>query len=94
MDLLLRPGSVIQEISSIVEIYLEAFRARGDEPLSLEDLEEALLSLLRRIGPVLIAWLAQVVDQKIRPSRCPCGGLSYSLGPRPRSLVHVGGNQG
>ena len=86
MDLLLRPGSVIQEISSIVEIYLEAFRARGDEPLSLEELEEALLSLLRRIGPVLIAWHAQVVDQKIRPSRCPCGGLSYSLGPRPRSL--------
>lgn len=86
MDLLLRPGSVIQEIVSIVETHLEDFLQGGEEIASLEELEEKGLALLRRIGPVLLAWQARVVDQKIRPTGCPCGGVSYSLGPRPRAL--------
>ena len=86
MDLLLRSSSVIQEIGSIVETHWETFQGRGEEPIPLEELEETLLTLLRRIGPVLLAWHAQVVDQKARPSECSWGGTSYSLGPRPRAL--------
>ena len=91
MDLLLRSSSVIQEIGSIVETPLESFQGRGDEPVPLEELEETPLGLLRQIGPVLLAWHAQVVEVRIRPSGCSCGGSSYSLGPRPRALETRGG---
>ena len=86
MDLSLRSRSVIQEIVSIVEAFLKVWLAEEGESQSLEELEERLLGLLRRIGPVLLAWKAQQMDEQLRPSSCSCGGKCHSQGPRPRAL--------
>ena len=86
MDLSLRSSIVIQEIVSIVEAFLKVWLAEELEPASLEELEERLMGLLHRIGPVLLAWKARQMDEQLRPASCSCGGKCRSQGPRPKTL--------